>query len=61
MCVCVTRQRAAVVDGNITRVLSRMRAIGADIGCRRTVDHIWYADVHYQKENISLLVCEWEW
>ncbi|KAF2343492.1 DNA glycosylase, partial [Trinorchestia longiramus] len=34
-------ETVAVVDGNVTRVVARLRAIGADVADKRTVEMLW--------------------
>lgn len=35
-------QPVGVVDGNVIRVLSRLRCIGADVSQPSTMDSMWY-------------------
>lgn len=35
-------ERCGVVDGNVVRVFSRLRAVGACTGAKQTMEHFWY-------------------
>ena len=35
-------ERCGVVDGNVVRVFSRLRAVGACSGAKQTMEHFWY-------------------
>ena len=35
-------EQCGVVDGNVVRVFSRLRAVGACTGAKQTMEHFWY-------------------
>ena len=35
-------ERCGVVDGNVVRVFSRLRAVAACTGAKQTMEHYWY-------------------
>ncbi len=55
-CVIFLTFKVGVVDGNVLRVLSRLRGIGAPIDNQKVVDHMWkLADDIVDKGNELLL------
>lgn len=49
--------RAPLVDGNVIRVMARLRAVGADPKNKEFIKFSWYSDASRSRRSLALNCC----